>query len=90
MNYIRGIRLKYRIYSTNSCPKCEQLKKALAKAGISFENLDMTTPEALTELRISGVFTLSAPVLQVEEKFYTVEDLFQGERLLDLAAILKS
>ncbi len=81
--------MKYRIYSTNSCPKCEQLKKALAKAGISFENLDMTTPEALTELRISGVFTLSAPVLQVEEKFYTVEDLFQGERLLDLAAILK-
>ena len=81
--------MKYRIYSTNSCPKCKQLKKALAKAGISFENLDMTTPEALTELRISGVFTLSAPVLQVEEKFYTVEDLFQGERLLDLAAILK-
>jgi glutaredoxin len=81
--------LKYRVYSTNSCPKCEQLKKALAKAGLSFENLDMTTPEALTELRICGVFTLSAPVLQVEEKFYTVEDLFQGERLLDLAAILK-
>jgi glutaredoxin len=81
--------LKYRVYSTNSCPKCEQLKKALAKAGISFENLDMTTPEALTELRISGVFTLSSPVLQVEEMFYTVEDLFQGERLLDLAAILK-
>jgi len=81
--------LKYRVYSTNSCPKCEQLKKALAKAGISFENLDMTTPEALTELRISGVFTLSSPVLQVEEKFYTVDDLFQGESLLDLAAILK-
>ena len=81
--------MKYRIYSTNSCPKCEQLKKALAKAGISFENLDMTTPEALTELRISGVFTLSSPVLQVEEKFYTVDDLFQGESLLDLAAILK-
>ena len=81
--------MKYRVYSTNSCPKCEQLKKALAKAGISFENLDMTTPEALTELRISGVFTLSSPVLQVEEKFYTVDDLFQGESLLDLAAILK-
>ncbi len=81
--------MKYKVYSTKSCPKCEQLKKALTKAGISFENLDMTTPEALTELRISGVFTLSSPVLQVEEKFYTVEDLFQGESLLDLAAILK-
>jgi len=82
--------LKYRVYSTNSCPKCEQLKKALAKEGIPFENLDMATPEALTELRISGVFTLSAPVLQVEEKFYTIEDLFRGEKLLDLTAILKS
>ncbi len=81
--------MKYRVYSTNSCPRCEQLKKALAKEGISFENLDMTTPEALTELRISGVFTLSSPVLQVEEKFYTVDDLFKGESLLDLAAILK-
>ena len=41
----------------------------------------MSTPEALTELRINGVFTLSAPVLQVEENFYTVEDLFTGETL---------
>ncbi len=79
----------YRVYSTKSCPKCEQLKAALGKAGISFENLDMATPEALTELRINGVFTLSAPVLQAEEKFYTVEDLFQGENLRDLAGVLK-
>jgi glutaredoxin len=80
----------YKVYSTKSCPKCEQLKRSLEKAGISFENLDMTTPEALTELRINGVFALSAPVLQAEEKFYTVEDLFSGDNLLDLAAILKS
>jgi glutaredoxin len=82
--------LKYRVYSTKSCPKCEQLKLALEKAGISFENLDMTTPEALTELRINGVFTLSAPVFQAEERFYTVDELFSGETLLDLATILKS
>ncbi len=80
----------YKVYSTKSCPKCEQLKRALEKVGVSFENLDMTTPEALTELRINGVFTLSAPVLQAEDKFYTVEDLFSGDNLLDLAAILKS
>jgi glutaredoxin len=86
----RGIDLKYRVYSTKSCPKCEQLKQALEKAGISFENLDMTTPEALTELRINGVFTLSAPVLQAGERFYTEEELFRGEMLLDVAAILKS
>jgi glutaredoxin len=81
--------LVYRVYSTKSCPKCEQLKAALVKAGIAFENIDMSTPEALTELRINGVFTLSAPVLQEEDNFYTVEDLFSGDNLRDLAGILK-
>ncbi len=79
--------MKYKVYSMESCPKCEQLKAALAEAGISFENLDMATPEALTELRINGVFALSAPVLQVEEKFYTVQELFSGEKLRNLAEI---
>ena len=79
----------YRVYSTKSCPKCEQLKAALVKAGIAFENIDMSTPEALTELRINGVFTLSTPVLQEEDNFYTVEDLFSGDNLRDLAGILK-
>ena len=79
----------YKIYSTKSCPKCEQLKAALVKAGIAFENIDMSTPEALTELRINGVFTLSAPVLQEEDNFYTLEDLFSGDNLRDLAGILK-
>ena len=79
----------YKIYSTKSCPKCEHLKAALVKAGIAFENIDMSTPEALTELRINGVFTLSASVLQEEDNFYTVEDLFSGDNLRDLAGILK-
>ena len=82
--------MAYRVYSTKSCPKCEQLKAALGRAGIDYENIDMSTPEALTELRINGVFTLSAPVLQAEENFYTVEELFSGESLRDLADILRS
>lgn len=79
----------YRVYSTKSCPKCEQLKAALSNAGIAFDNIDMSTPEALTELRINGVFTLSAPVLQADGDFYTVEQLFSGDSLRELAGILK-
>jgi len=71
--------MTYRVYSTKSCPKCEQLKVALVKAGIAFENIDMGTPEALTELRINGVFALSAPVLQVADNFYTIDDLFNSQ-----------
>jgi glutaredoxin-like protein NrdH len=82
--------LNCRVYSTKTCPKCEQLKAALAKAGVQFEDLDMATPEALTELRINGVFTLAAPVLQAGDEFYTVEDLFAGETLKDLSQIIKA
>ena len=79
----------YRVYSTPSCPRCEQLKAALVRAGIAYENMDMSTPEALTELRIYGVFTLSAPVLQAGEDFYTVDELFSGDVLVDLTRIIK-
>lgn len=84
--------MKCIVYSTKACPKCEQLKKALSDSKIRFENIDMATPEALTELRINGVFTLSAPVLQIDDSFYTTDDLFDGERIKDLKSmeIIKS
>lgn len=78
------------VYSTSTCPRCEQLKGALKKAGLNYENQDMSTPEALTELRVNGVFTLMAPVLQADDSFYTVEELFEGELLRDLSRILKT
>ena len=78
------------VYSTSTCPRCEQLKAALKKAGLNYETQDMSTPEALTELRVNGVFTLMAPVLQADDSFYTVEELFEGELLRDLSSILKT
>jgi len=41
----------------------------------------MTTAEALTELNMNGVFTLSAPVLQIKNKFYTHDKLFRDNNL---------
>jgi len=79
--------LKYIIYTTKTCPRCEQLKKALTSWGVQFEAVDMASPEALTELRVNGVFTLSAPVLQADERFYTVEELFNGDQMRDLEAM---
>jgi glutaredoxin len=66
------------IYTTKTCPKCELLKKALKESGVDFKTTDMSTPEALTELRINGIFTLTAPVLQVDEEFLTHDELFNG------------
>jgi glutaredoxin len=66
------------IYTTETCPKCEQLKKLLKSNNISFKEADMSTPEALTELRVNGVFDVTAPILQIDEKFLTTDELFDG------------
>jgi len=79
--------LKYVVYTTADCPRCEQVKRVLAGWGVEFETVDMATAEALTELRVNGVFTLSAPVLVAGEEFYTVEELFDGDALRDLEAM---
>ena len=70
-----------KVYSTKVCPHCKQVKDFLAAAGVEYEDVDITTAEALTELRMNGVFTLITPVLQVGSTFITHEELFDGEDL---------
>lgn len=64
------------VYSLETCPHCEMLKRALKKGGYTFSERDLSTAEALTELRVNGVFVNEAPVLQRGEEFYTTADLF--------------
>jgi len=69
------------VYTTERCPKCNKLKKFLEANSVLFEVAEMATPEALTELRFNGVFTMTAPVLQINDTFLTHEDLFRGEEV---------
>lgn len=74
----REIMADVTIYTTKTCPKCDQLKKVLESKGIAYKVADMSTPEALTELKFNGVFTTTAPVLQINDEFLTYKDLFKG------------
>jgi len=38
----------------------------------------MSSAEALTELRVNGIFVQEAPVLQVGRRFFTHADLFSA------------
>ncbi|HWR25269.1 MAG TPA: glutaredoxin domain-containing protein, partial [Methanosarcina sp.] len=67
------------VYTTEYCPKCNKLKKFLETNSMHFETAEMSTPEALTELRFNGIFTVTAPVLQINDTFLTHEELFLGE-----------
>lgn len=77
-----------RIFSTENCPKCKMLKERIRLLCESYEEWNMATPDAMTELYTNGVFTISAPILQVDDKFYTTNDLFDGNNLKDLKKIL--
>ncbi len=66
------------VYTLEFCPNCEVLKEFLAERGARYIEQDLASAEALTELRINGVFVQEAPVLQKDTSFYTSQDLFPG------------
>jgi len=57
------------------------LKQFMENIKIQFTEVDMATPAALTELRMNGVFTMAAPVLQIGNKFHTYNELFSQNRI---------
>ena len=71
------------VYTLETCPHCVILKNSLKKDGYAFSERDLSTAEALTELRVNGVFVNEAPVLQRGDDFYTTADLFPGGMLDD-------
>lgn len=73
-----------KIFCTAACPFCERVKRALDKRNIMYDAALMTEAASLTELRVAGVFTLSAPVLRVDDEYYTVDELFDGDNLRPL------
>jgi len=71
---------------------CEMLKMYLKKHNIEYEELDMSSADAQAELLTNGVFALSAPVLQVGDRFYRTYDLFDdlGEISAPIRAMLEA
>lgn len=79
--------LIYKIFTTKECPKCKILKEKLINMDLDFEEIDMTKSESLAELYSNGIFTMSAPVLQNGDKFYTVKELFDGNNLRSIPCL---
>lgn len=69
------------VYTLEHCPNCELLKGFLKKGGYKFVEHDLSTAEALTELRMNGVFVSEAPVFQRDSDFFTSADLFPSGKL---------
>lgn len=76
------------IYTVENCPKCEQLKSSIPDKDYQVKN--MSDPEVLTYLRCHEIFTMTAPVLQVNDQFFTTSELFKDGTLqiIDLSVVL--
>ena len=66
---------KILVYCKKDCPNCDTLKQLLNKENIPHKEVNIFTPEALTELSMNRIITMSAPVLQIDDKFYTTREL---------------
>ena len=82
--------MKIKVFTTKQCPRCEMLKKELARLGVEFETLDMSLPQNLVELRINGCFSRSAPVMMVGDDIYEIDDLFDGDNLNDIKTLINN
>ncbi|MHC1625759.1 MAG: glutaredoxin family protein [Methanoculleaceae archaeon] len=71
------------VYTLKCCPNCERLKDFLHRKGILFMERDMMSADALTELRVNGVFVQEAPVLQIGSEFLTSGELFSDGKLCE-------
>lgn len=67
------------IYTVENCPKCEMLKSEISYPGMAIA--DMSHPAVIATLRCNNVFTLAAPVLEINGKFLTVDQIFDGDKL---------
>ena len=54
------------IYSLDVCPNCELIKEKMIEMGISYVNKDMSESDSIAELAINGVYTMNAPVIEID------------------------
>jgi glutaredoxin len=73
--------MKVVLYKTPDCPRCRLVAAHLERLRIDFETRDMSDPAVVTDLRCEGVFTLAAPVLQVDDDYFTEDRLFQDGKM---------
>ena len=67
-----------KIFCLDSCEHSNHLKQALWDNNIEFEELYLGSTRAIHDLRNGGFQHATAPVLQVNERFYMGNDLFPG------------
>jgi glutaredoxin len=69
------------IYTLPVCPNCHVLRQSLKEHNVKFDECDLDSPKSRTALLMNGIFTTTAPVLQINNRFLTYDQLFDEEKI---------
>ena len=64
------------LYTTPHCPRCLVVKNWLKSKNVEFEERDLSDPDVMADLIMRDIFVTSAPLLEVNGKFYSDSELF--------------
>jgi hypothetical protein len=77
--------MKITVYRTRNCPKCIMVEVFIREQlgiDVALESICLDTPEGMTEARCRGVFSLEAPVLQIDDTLIVMpQTIFKGDNL---------
>ena len=69
------------VFSLPVCPKCQTLKAYLTSNKIPYQEGSLEDAGVIAEMRCSGFFGLSAPVIEVAGQYHGPEEFFDGDVL---------
>jgi len=74
--------MKLTVYTSKSCPRCKALKKWLRKNKLSFTEKNLDNTEVMASLVMRNIFVLSAPGLEVGDRVFLSDQIFQENNSL--------
>ncbi|MEM0084393.1 MAG: glutaredoxin domain-containing protein [Candidatus Methanomethylicia archaeon] len=70
-----------KIFTSPNCPLCMILKNFLSSIGVKYLEMDISNINVMTELIMNNVFVTSVPILEVDGRYFFVNDLFEDSKL---------
>jgi glutaredoxin len=71
------------VYTTNGCVKCTTLKEWLKNSNTEFEERSLEDINVMTDLVMRDIVVLSAPALETEDAFFTEDQIFDRNGMLN-------
>lgn len=69
------------LYTLDDCPHCNEVKELLERENTPFIVKYMDNAEDLSELRYDGNFDVVAPVIKIDDEYFTYEQFMEKNGL---------